>query len=121
MDYIEAPLLLKYKYGEKEVKGYFVVGPKVGYAAAATVKEVASFLIDVTVGKQELDLTKDLYNRFEIGGVVGAGVEIPISQTKLHLDVRYDHGFSKLLDDPIIDISLKNYGIGVNAGVSYAF
>ena len=118
--YIDAPLLLKYYAGNK-TKFYIEGGPYIGYALNAQLKEKVNFLFDINIAQQDLDLSKDLYNRWEIGGVVGAGISIPVEQSNFNVGIRYQQAFSDMLDDPIIDVRLRNYGIGINAGWNMRF
>ncbi|MDX1686323.1 MAG: porin family protein [Saprospiraceae bacterium] len=118
--YLELPVMARYSFGEK-IKGYIEGGPALGYAVDADIKERAHLLVDINIGEQDIDLQNDLYNRWEASGIVGAGMSIPAGQVTFDLGVRYQHSITDLLDDPIIDIRLRNYGVSFGAGVKYKF
>lgn len=118
--YLEMPVLAKYTFGET-VGFYLEGGPAVGYAVDAKVKERAHLIVDVNIGEQDINLQNDLYNRWEASGIIGAGVHIPAGKVDFDLGVRYQHSISDLLNDPIIDVRIRNYGISIGAGMKYNF
>ncbi len=117
--YLELPILLKYKFGNEQLKGYVIGGPTVGYAMSGKLKTVASLLIDITVNKTDINLKNDNFQRFEVGGLIGIGGEWSAGAGALFADVRYHHGFTNMLNDPIIDAQLTNQGFGINIGYKF--
>jgi hypothetical protein len=116
--YVEMPLLAKYTFGEN-VGFYLEGGPSLGYAVDADIEERAHLLIDFNIGQQDIDLSKDLYNRWEVAGLVGAGVTIPAGAASIDLGMRYQHSITDMLDNPIIDVRLRNYGLSFGAGIKF--
>lgn len=116
--YIEMPILAKYSFGE-QVKFYLEGGPALGYAVDAKIQERAHLLIDINIAEQDLNLQNDLYNRWEVSGMIGAGVTIPAGRAAFDIGMRYQHSLTDLLDDPIIDVRLRNYGFSFGAGVRF--
>jgi hypothetical protein len=51
-----------------------------------------------------------------MGGNAGMGISIPIGHGHLNAQVNYNQGFTKFLDNTLIDLRLKNYGFGMNIG-----
>lgn len=119
LHYIDMPLMLKYKFGEGSVQPYLKAGPTLGYAVSGTVTTRINSIIDIKVAEIDLNPQGELYNAFEIGGMVGAGIEIPTASGKFFVDASFSHGFTDVLDEPVIDLRVKNRAIGV--GIGYAF
>lgn len=68
------------------------------------------------VGSVETD-AKDLYNSFDVGLLGSAGFHYNlVTNTWLHFDVSYYHGFSDISD---ASEKNKNRNIGVNVGVAF--
>lgn len=119
--YIDAPLALKYKFGNRRAQGYLRAGPTMGYAVAGSVTTRLKSIVDIKVAEINLNPQGDLYNALEIGGLVGAGVEVPAGQGKFFVDATYTHGFSNIFDVPVIDLRVKNMGVGVGLGYAMNF
>lgn len=121
INYIETPLLAKAKIGNGITNFYGVAGPSIGYATGAKLQPKVTLLIDFNLPEVNIDLTNDIYNRTELSGILGAGVEQYISTGKLFADVRYQKSFTNIINDPVIDISVKNSGFQFAVGYSHAF
>jgi hypothetical protein len=121
INYIETPLLLKAKIGTQKTSFYGIVGPSIGYATSAKIQSKVTFLIDFNLPEVKLNLNNDIYNRTEFTGVIGAGVEHNIQTGKLFTDVRYSRSFTNIINDPILDISVKNSDIQLSVGYAYQF
>ncbi len=121
INYIEAPMLAKVKIGNGKTKFYGVAGPSVGYATSAKIQPKVTLLIDFNLPEINLNLDGDMYNRTEFSGIIGAGAEHNIQTGKLFADVRYSHSFSNIINDPIVDISVKNSGVQFALGYAHIF
>ena len=121
INYLELPLLLKYSVGSELAKAYFIAGPNVAYAVNAELRPVASLLIDINLPRVNINLNNDIYQRWEISGVLGAGGEIKAGNGKLFADARYNLGFTNLLDNPLVDLRINNQGYNVYAGYAHVF
>ena len=121
INYLELPLLLKYSVGSELAKAYFIAGPNVAYAVNAELRPVASLLIDINLPRVNINLNNDIYQRWEISGVLGAGGEIKAGNGKLFADARYNLGFTNMLDNPLVDLRIKNQGFNVSAGYAHVF
>ncbi len=117
VNYIEAPLLAKYKFGNNKVSGYLMAGPTLGYATGGRFQTTAQILIDIRLVDKKLDLASLGYERFEVGGTIGAGVNFYNKNGgSFFIDARYTKGFTNVYDVPIVDLKLKNQGFGVSVG-----
>jgi len=116
--YLETPLLLRADFGNQEISGYVVGGPSLGYAVDGQLQTRTAGLIEFDVLDQDIDLDAIGYNRFEFSGVIGAGVSYDAGFGDIFVEGRYQHGFTELYDIPVLSETVKNRGIGINAGIS---
>ncbi len=121
ISYIETPLLAKVKLGQGNTKIYGVAGPSIGYATSARIQPKVTLLIDFNLPEVNIDLSDNIYNRTEISGILGGGVEHMTATGKLFTDIRYQHGFSNIINNPIADLSVKNSGFQWTVGYGYTF
>lgn len=119
--YIESPLLIKATFGNSKLQGYGFAGPSIGYATSGTLLPKATLIVDVNLPKQNIDLTDKMYNRVDLSGIIGVGVQTRIGRSRLFADARYQHGFSKIIENTMIDTSLKNRSVQLTAGYAYVF
>lgn len=116
-NYLEMPLLAKAKFGNELANFYLLAGPTLGYALSGKLDTRAKILVELDLFETSIDLDAVDYQRFEIGGMAGAGVSIGTGAgTQLFLDVRYSHGFSQPYDIPIVRERVQHNSIGVNIG-----
>ncbi len=121
INYVEMPLLLKYSIGSNVAKVYAIAGPSIAYAANAELTPVATFIVDFNLPSIPINLDNNIYNRWEISGVLGAGGEVKAGNGKVFADARYNLGFTNMLNNPIVDLRIKNQGFNVSAGYAYSF
>jgi Outer membrane protein beta-barrel domain len=114
--YLEVPLNLKYTATAGLIDLFAFAGPTVGYAMSADVRTRANLIFDFNISKTNLDLNQNIYNRLEIGGNAGLGIGIPVGAGSVTAQVVYSQGFSRVIDNTLIDLRLKNYGFGMNIG-----
>ena len=119
--YIDIPLLAKYKFRGEGASGYVFAGPSVGYALSGNLETHAQVIIDIKVASTNINLDAVDYKRFEVGGVVGAGFEVPIGRAKLFGEARYTQGFNDVYEVPVIGARVKNNGFGLSAGFTVPF
>ena len=115
-DYLEIPLLLKYNLRGEGINAHVFAGPSMGYAISGKLKTKANFLFEIPISETDLNLDNLGYKRFEVGGVVGAGLSFDAKNGKFFVDARYTHGFTELYDVPVIDLKVKNKNFGINVG-----
>jgi hypothetical protein len=121
MHYIDVPLALKYRIGEGAVQGYLKAGPTLGYAVGGSVTTRINSIIDIKVAEIDIDPQGEMYNAFEVGGMVGAGLEIPTARGKFFVDASYTHGLTNIFDVPVVDLRVKNKAFGVGIGYALNF
>ncbi|MEZ4948612.1 MAG: porin family protein [Saprospiraceae bacterium] len=119
--YLEVPLLFKGRVGNDKVKAYAMAGPAVGYAVDGDLETYGRVFFDIKLFETDIDLDAVGYERFEVSGIVGAGVEFLTNSGKIFLDARYQHGFTQLYDIPVFNEKIKNRGTSVNVGYVMSF
>lgn len=116
--YVDVPVLAKYKFGNTEgVRAYVMAGPSLGYAMSGVIDTRAKVLIDIKVASTPIDLASNNYKRVELAGIIGGGVEIPVSEkAKLFVDVRYSRSLMDVYELPVTGSRLRNQGLGASIG-----
>jgi len=114
--YVELPLQMKYSFNDGPVSFYALAGPAIGYAMSGEVRTKANLIFDINLLRTKLDLNDNIYRRVELSGVLGLGGEIKFNQGALIAQVNYQQGFSRVIDNALVDLRLKNYGFGMNIG-----
>jgi Outer membrane protein beta-barrel domain len=113
-NYLELPLLAKAKFGNF----YVLAGPTFGYALNGRLQTRADlFLIEVDLFDTAIDLDQVGYERWEVGGMAGAGVSIPVfNGGQIFFDARVSHGFTQPYDLPVVHEKVLHKNIGLNIG-----
>lgn len=121
INYIETPLLAKVKARTGNINLYGIAGPSIGYATSAKIQPKVTLIVDFNLPEVDINLSDQMYNRTDISGILGGGAEFITPTGKLFTDIRYQHSFSNIINDPIVDISVKNAGFQWTAGYSHSF
>ncbi len=120
MDYIEIPILFEYRVKDsKHVSPYLLAGAYFAYEIKYNMQFKSHFIVDVNLYNYNIDLTNSNFKRFDISGVIGAGVYIPLATGNLNFDVKYLHGFTDILSNTIVDLGMQHSNIRM--GMSYYY
>ncbi len=119
--YLDMPIMAKYNIGSGPVQGYVMAGPQLGYAMNGSINTRANFLVDWQLTNTPINLSGLNHERFEIAGVVGAGVEFAAGPGKIFMDARYSRSFSDSFNITLVDLNIKNHGFGLGVGYKVAF
>ena len=114
-NYAELPVLAKLKLGDPySPHGYLILGPSVGYMtdAKAIIRVLGLFPLKPSI-------STDYFHRFELSGVGALGFEVPVGNGNIFIEGRYQHGFSRVLDIPMLELPVRNRTLGVSAGFSF--
>lgn len=127
VNYLEAPVLAKFRLGSGPLKGYVITGPSVGYAIdgkskviTGEVSEAERIRFDNSFGA---DGRKD--NRFDISGVVGGGVQYKLGPGSIVLDARATYDFNDFNnfhgEAPIDHKKTRWEGLSLSMGYQFEF
>ena len=117
---IDVPLLLKYKIPVGGgVAPYILAGPSINYVSSANFSVRANLIADITALNQDIPLGG--INRFNVSGVLGAGVALPVGTGKVLVDARFLRDFSNTVKTPIIDVAARNTGFAFSIGYALGF
>jgi hypothetical protein len=111
INYIDVPILGKFKFGNGNSKFFLNLGPNFGYAISGN----TSF----DGNKDKIEFDED-FKRFDLGLNVGGGIEINATNSTFFLEARYNVGISQIneqleIDDP----KIKNKGISFTIGMFF--
>lgn len=121
INYLEIPLLGKYKFGVDGWRFNVTAGPVFSYAANGELETRANIGVSLNPVKTNIDLDALNYERFEISAGIGAGIAYEMNRGQFFADARYVHGFSDLYKAPVVDLNLKNRGVGITVGYMRSF
>ncbi len=104
-DYVEIPLLAKVHFGDKnEAHYYMMAGTAVGFLTDASMRISVLNIFPVRTG-----LSTGFFKDAELSGIAAAGFQMPVSEKmKFFTEVRYQHGFTRILDTPVVQLPVRN-------------
>jgi Outer membrane protein beta-barrel domain len=115
--YVDMPLAIKYKFGNTEgVHFYAMGGANLGYAVSGDISSSVKLLIDINVNKTAINMTSSNYQRFEVGGIAGVGMNVPVGNGNFYIDARYNRSFQDVYEVPIVGAKVRNQGFGIGLG-----
>ena len=115
---IQTALLLKANLTEGSVQPYVFGGPAVGYTVNGRVRTRATALFTTKNMDVDLDFGNTL-NPWDISAVGGLGLSADMGAGKFFVEARYDYGLTRQLQVPLVNLPVRNRGVGVSLG--YAF
>lgn len=122
LHYVEVPLMLKYNLTDRGVTPYIKAGATGGYAMSGKITPKINALIDWNLPSININLDNDMYNRFDLSAVAGAGVSIPTNKFgSINLEANYRHSLNDMFLDNITDIRIKTHGLSFGIGYSVMF
>jgi len=117
--YIEAPLLLKVNLTDGPVQVYALAGGAVGYAVDGRIRTRATGLFRTQALDIPLNTGSGLVNSWDFSGIGGLGIGGEVGAGRLFLEARYQHGFSRNYDLPVVQLPIRNRGVNVSVGYSF--
>ena len=122
LNYLEAPLMLKYNFTEGGVTPYVKAGASAAYALNGKLTPKVNALINWTLPSININLDNEIYNRLDVSAVAGAGVHIPTNESgAFQLEVNYRHSLNNMLQDNIANLGIKSHGFAVGIGYTITF
>ncbi|MEZ4903313.1 MAG: porin family protein [Spirosomataceae bacterium] len=119
LTYVQAPLLLQYDFGDNGsiVKPYIVVGPSFNYLADGKIVSRADLIL-FRSQPMRTDIGLGAFSRFEVGGVGGAGLSFAVGQAKVFVEGRYERGFTRVYDTPVVSVPVHNQSFSALVGLA---
>jgi hypothetical protein len=122
LNYLEVPAMLKYEFGESGVTPYIKAGASAAYAIDGKIQPKVDAIITWKLPAININLESDMYNRLDVSGIVGAGLNFAVGETgAIQLDVNYRHSLNDMFLDKITDIRIKSHGISAGLGYTMRF
>lgn len=115
---IQTAALLKVNLTDGPVQPYLFAGPAIGYTFDGRVRTRATALFTTQNMDVDLDFNHTL-NPWDFSGVGGLGLSFEAGAGKFFVEGRYDHGFTRQLKVPLVNLPVRNRSVGVSFG--YAF
>lgn len=122
LNYIEVPLMLKYNITDGGITPYIQAGASAAYALNGKMTPKVEALISWRLPSIDINLENDMYNRFDVSALVGAGVMIPTNEFgSFRIEATYRHSLNDMFLDNITDIRIKSHGFAVGIGYAVRF
>jgi Outer membrane protein beta-barrel domain len=122
LNYLEVPVMLKYNFTDGGVTPYIKAGASTAYALNGKITPTVNAIITWQLPSININLENDMYNRFDISAVAGAGISIPTNEFgSIQLEANYRHSLNDMFLDNITDIRIKSHGLSFGIGYSVRF
>lgn len=115
---VQTAALLKVNLADGPVQPYIFAGPALAYTFDGRVRTRATALFTTRNMDVDLDFSNTL-NPWDFSGVGGLGLSMEAGAGKFFVEGRYDHGFTRQLKVPLVNLPVRNRSVGVSLG--YAF
>lgn len=115
---IEVPLLFKVNLSDGPVKSYFFAGPAISYMADSRVQARGTALFTT----KPINLDADFggwMNKWDFSGAAGLGLSVDAGAGKIFAEARYEHGFTRQIQVPVVNLPVRNRGGSVSIGYSF--
>lgn len=128
LTYIELPVLTHIFFGGRNVKGFFNLGPQIGYMIGNSIdcnfdyanpKTVEGF---PTKPRRTEQLTMPIKNKFDYGITAGAGLELIVRRrNSIMLEGRYYYGLANIFPSSKKDTFSASRGSSIMVTLGYMF
>lgn len=122
LKYIEIPILIRARLPVPGLSPFVYAGPSLAYNLSSDFRadlsaNIAGQQLSVTLFDEDI---KDDIKNFDIGFVIGGGMEFGLPLLKVHAELRYTMGLRNILDfDDNNDFDLKNNVFSLMVGVTF--
>lgn len=110
LNYLEIPVLAKYRVGTDKIKAHLLAGPTFGYALDGTIK----------ANGEKTDVNFDNMKRMDIGVLFGASIDMQLGPGAIFIDGRYGLGITNL-NDAANSSDFHWHNRTISAGVGYIY
>jgi hypothetical protein len=111
LDYLEFPLLIKAKFGDDQFKPMLFAGPNIGFRVNAKQDNGSGTSVDISRITEAVDFGLDM----------GGGAEYLLEKNGIGLQVtvRYSLGLTNVDSSGVPNVTWRNRGVQILAGVSF--
>lgn len=115
--YMEVPVLAKFLFGDRDsAHYYFMIGPSVGFLADAGLRINVLNIFPINT-----NFPTDIFKPAEVSGIAAFGFELPIAEKlSTFTEVRYQQGFSRILDTPVVQLAVRNRSFSGGMGLKFS-
>jgi Outer membrane protein beta-barrel domain len=116
---LEVPLLLKVNLADAGgVQPYLLAGPAVSYAVDGRIRTRATALF--TSQPMDVDLNYGgMLSRWDVSAIGGLGLSVPAGAGSIFGEARYELGFTRQIQVPVVNVNVRNRGVSVALGYSF--
>jgi hypothetical protein len=126
--YIELPIMTHIFFGSRVVKGFFNLGPELGYMISDGISSNFNYVSPLTISdfpgtyRQTEQMSMDITNRFDYGITAGAGIEfIIMGKHCVLLEGRYYYGLGNIFPSAKSDYFSSSRGSSLQVTLGYLF
>lgn len=128
LTYIQIPILTHIYFGSRRVKGFFNLGPEIGYMIASSIK--ANFDYNNPAGEAGFpmqnrmteQLATPVKNKFDYGISAGAGLEVFVNRkNSILLEGRFYYGLGNIFPASKADTFAASRSMSIMVGLGYMF
>ncbi len=127
LTYIELPVMTHIFFGSRVVKGFFNLGPQIGYMIGEKITSSFDYANAASVpgfpaSHRTEQLAMKISNKFDYGITAGAGVEFTIARRNcIALEGRYYYGLGNIFPSSKKDYFSSSRGSSILVTLSYMF
>lgn len=127
LTYVELPIMTHIFFGSRTVKGFFNLGPEIGYMIGDKISADfpymdAPHIPDFPSNRRYEQMQMKISNRFDYGITAGAGVEFIIRRRhSITLEGRYYYGLGNIYPSAKKDIFSASRGSSIQITLGYLF
>ncbi|MCH5345671.1 MAG: PorT family protein [Muribaculaceae bacterium] len=128
LTYIQIPLLTHIYFGSRHVKGFFNLGPEVGYMIGSKINADFDYNSISTIpgfpsaNRVTEQMAMKVANHFDYGIAAGVGIELVAgSRNSFYLEGRYYYGLGNIFPAAKKDYFSASRAMAIEATIGYSF
>lgn len=127
LTYIELPIMTHIFFGSRTFKGFFNLGPQVGYMISDDISSNFSYqslpnVAQFPANRRYEEMNMDISNRFDYGITAGAGMEFIIKRRhSITIEGRYYYGLGNIFPSARKDVFSSSRGSSIQITLGYLF
>ena len=128
LTYIQIPLMTHIFFGNRHVKGFFNLGPEVGYMLGSHISADFDYLNHASVpnfpghNRVTEQMSMEISNKFDYGIAAGVGIEfVAAGRHSIFIEGRYYYGLGNIFPAAKRDYFSASRTMAIEATVGYMF